>query len=205
MTDLQDKWQNWAREIAEIAQEHSPDDVFQHERSEYLLEIADAILDSGSRIKDFLSNGTPYIDGAPTVRLDVRGAVFRDGEILMVREARDGNWTLPGGWTDVGDAPAAAAEREVWEEAGFYVRAVKLIGVYDTNRGKFLELSHAYKLIFLCEIIAGAARPSFETSAVKFFAHDMIPSNFSGERTRMRHIQDAFAAAATPNWRTVFD
>ena len=105
----------------------------------------------------------------------------------------------------MGDAPAAAAEREVWEEAGFHVRAVQLIGVYDTNRGGILELSHAYKLIFLCEIIDGTARPSFETSEVKFFAHDAVPNNFSGERTHMRHIQDAFAAAATPNWCTVFD
>jgi ADP-ribose pyrophosphatase YjhB (NUDIX family) len=141
----------------------------------------------------------------PTVRVDVRGAVFRDGKLLMVREARDGNWTLPGGWTDVGDAPAAAAEREVWEEAGFHVRATRLVGVYDANRGGILELSHAYKLIFLCEIIDGAARPSFETSEVKFFGQDAIPTKFSGERTNMRHIRDVFAAAGAPAWRTVFD
>src|SRR6185437_7356906 len=72
--------------------------------------------------------------GYATPKVDVRAAVFRDDRILLVRERSDGRWTVPGGWADVGDSPAAAVEREVLEESGFEVRAVRLAAVYDRNR-----------------------------------------------------------------------
>lgn len=39
--------------------------------------------------------------GHATPKLDVRGAVFRDGGILLVQEAGDRGWSLPGGWADI--------------------------------------------------------------------------------------------------------
>jgi hypothetical protein len=72
--------------------------------------------------------------GYVTPKVDVRGAVFRGQEVLLVREALDGGWTLPGGWADVGESPARSVEREVWEEAGLRVHASRLVGVYDANR-----------------------------------------------------------------------
>ena len=44
--------------------------------------------------------------------MDVRGAVFRDDRILLVREASDGLWTLPGGWADVNQSAKECVERE---------------------------------------------------------------------------------------------
>jgi len=62
-----------------------------------------------------------------------------------------------------------------------------------------------YKLVFLCDLIDGEARPSSETSEVAFFGNDEIPAVLSGERTRPRQIQDAFAALADPLEPTQFD
>jgi ADP-ribose pyrophosphatase YjhB (NUDIX family) len=129
----------------------------------------------------------------------------RRPKLLMVRERGDSRWTLPGGWADVGDVPSEAAERETWEEAGFRVKARKLISVYDANRIGPLEFNHAYKLVFLCELIDGAPTPSNETSEVAFFAWDELPAALSGERTRPRHLADAFAALADPHVPTLFD
>jgi ADP-ribose pyrophosphatase YjhB (NUDIX family) len=112
---------------------------------------------------------------------------------------------MPGGWADVGDVPSQAAEREVLEEAGFEVKARKVIGVYDANRTGPLEIFHAFKIVFLCELIGGEPRPSIETSEVGFFGIEEIPLVLSGERTRPRHISDAFSALADPNFPTVFD
>jgi ADP-ribose pyrophosphatase YjhB (NUDIX family) len=137
--------------------------------------------------------------------MDVRGAVFRDGKLLLVREKMDGGWTMPGGWADVGDAPAAGAEREVWEESGFRVKARKVIGVYDANRMPPLELYHAVKLVFLCDIIGGEAQISNETTEVAFFAENEIPLPLSGERTRPRHIEHAFSALRDDYWQVHFD
>jgi ADP-ribose pyrophosphatase YjhB (NUDIX family) len=105
----------------------------------------------------------------------------------------------------VGDVPSEAAEREVWEEAGFRVEARRLIGVYDANRVGPLELFHAFKIVFLCDLIDGEARPSKETSEVVFFGPDEIPQVLSGERTKNRHIQDAFKALEKPDYPAVFD
>lgn len=202
------RWLIWAREIQALSQTgfHYAENEYQRQRYQRLYEIAAEIisvhtdLETSSLVKTFKSQ-----IGYATPRVDVRGAVFRDGKLLLVRERLDGGWTMPGGWADVGDLPSAAVEREVWEEAGFRVKARKVVGVYDANRADPLELFHAFKIVFLCEILSGEARPSNETSEVTFFGWDEIPGVFSGERTKLRHIQDAFAAYQDMTCPTVFD
>jgi ADP-ribose pyrophosphatase YjhB (NUDIX family) len=198
----------WAREIQAISQTgyYYSENDYQRQRYRRLSEIAAEIFNEHTHL------GYPeiidlFIDqtGYATPRVDVRGAVFCEGKILLVRERADGGWTLPGGWADVGDVPSQAAEREVLEEAGFHVSASKVVGVYDANRSDPLEIFHAFKIVFLCTILGGEARSSSETSEVKFFGRDEIPSQFSGERTRLRHILDAFAAYEDQKRSTIFD
>ena len=202
------RWLEWAREIQALAQTglYYAEDAYQRQRYGRLLEIAAEIISEHSRLEypDILVSFDSSI-GYATPKVDVRGAVFRDEKILLVRERSDGFWTLPGGWADVGDVPSYAVEREVWEEAGFKVKAHKIVGIYDANRSGSLELFHAYKIIFLCDLIGGEARPSSETSEVDFFGEDELPAKFSGERTNLRHILDAFACRETPENPTVFD
>jgi len=85
------------------------------------------------------------------------------------------------------------------------VRARKVVGVYDANRRNPLEFFHAFKIVFLCDILDGEARPSAETSEVAFFGMNEIPAAFSGERTTARHVRDAFASLDDPGRPTVFD
>jgi ADP-ribose pyrophosphatase YjhB (NUDIX family) len=202
------RWLEWAREIQALSQTgtHYAENEYQRERYHRLTEIAAEIINEYTVI-----GFEPLIDvflaqkGYATPKIDVRGAVFSKGKLLLVRERQDNGWTMPGGWADVGDVPSQAAEREVWEEAGFHVKARKLIGVYDANRVGPLELFHAFKLVFLCDLINGAARPSNETSEVAFFGKNEIPEVLSGERTRPRHIRDAFMVWEDPGISTVFD
>ncbi len=202
------RWLTWAREIQALAQtgrQYAVND-FQLERYRRLTEIAAEILCSQSGLDfDPLFDSFKAQPGYATPKVDVRSAVFRDGKLLLVEERIDGGWTLPGGWADVGDTPAGAAEREVWEEAGFRVKANRLIGVYDANRLQPLEVFHAFKLVFLCDLIDGEARPSNETSKVVFFGQDEIPPVLSGERTLPRHIVDAFQAYRDSQRPAVFD
>lgn len=202
------RWLDWAREIQALAQTGNTysENHWQTQRYERLMEIsaemigAHSDLPVASIVEDFNAQL-----GYATPKLDVRGAVFKNGKLLMVEEILDGGWTMPGGWADVGDTPTGAVEREVWEESGFIVKAYKLVGVYDANRVGPLQLYHAVKLVYLCDITGGEATSSDETSAVKFFAEDEIPSDLSGERTRPRHIQDAFAALADDNRLAVIE
>lgn len=202
------RWLEWAREIQALAQTstHYAENEFQRQRYQRLMEIAAEIVREHSNLEysTILETFTTPM-GYTTPRVDVRGAVFQEGKLLLVRERVDGAWTLPGGWADVGDIPSQAAEREVWEEAGFQVKAHKVIGIYDANRSGRLELFHAFKIVFLCNIIDGNIRPSLETSEVAFFGKDELPEPLSGERTKIRHIQDAFACLDNPDCPTVFD
>ena len=206
--DTPPHWLEWAREIQALSQTgyHYAHNDFERQRHQRLTEIAAEIISAHSNLPyEPLLNLFQAQSGYATPRVDVRGAVFQDGKILLVRERLDGGWTMPGGWADVGDVPSEATEREVWEEAGFRVKASKVIGVYDANRIGPLELFHAFKIVFLCDLIEGEARPSNETSEVGFFEKDAIPTPLSGERTKPRHILDAFAALQNPHCPTVFD
>jgi len=191
------KWLEWAREIQAISQTglHYAENDYQVQRYSRLNEISAEIISShvdmenSELIKIFHQQV-----GYATPRIDVRGAVFQAGKLLMVRERLDGGWTMPGGWVDVGDTPSGAVEREVYEESGFEVKSRKVIGLYDANRSDPLEIFHAFKIVFLCDILTGEARTSDETSEVEFYSKSELPNILSGERTRPRHLEDAFTA-----------
>ncbi len=122
--------------------------------------------------------------GYVTPKVEVRGATFRDGRVLLVRETADGRWTLPGGWADVNESPSQAVEKEIEQESGFRARAVKLAALYDRSRhGHGETLFHGWKAFFLCEITGGEARGSYETDAVGFFAPDDLPPMSLGRST----------------------
>lgn len=198
----------WAREIQALSQTgffYAQDD-YQRARCRRLMDIAAEMISENSRC-EFLQLAESFHSqiGYATPKVDVRAAIFRSGKLLLVRERADGGWTLPGGWADVGDVPSQAAEREAWEEAGYRVKARKVLGVYDANRFGPLDVFHAFKIVFLCDIIGGEARPSNETSEIAFFGSEEIPDILSPERTPPRLIKDAFAALADPECATVFD
>jgi len=202
------KWLEWAREIQSIAQTgaHFAENEYQLERFQRLSEIAAEIVSQYSELAFTpLANAFSAQIGYATPRVDVRAAVFRKDQLLMVRECQDGGWTMPGGWADVGDVPSQAAEREALEESGFIVKANRVIGIYDANRSGPLEVFHAVKIVYLCDLVGGEARPSRETSEVAFFGPDDLPGVLSGERTKPRHIADAYAVLANPNLPTAFD
>ena len=142
--------------------------------------------------------------GYATPKVDVRGAVIRDGKILLVQERADNCWAMPGGWADLGDSPAEMAVREIREESGLNVKAVKLIAIYDANRIQPFEFYHAYKIMFLCEILGGELATSYETLAVDFFDPQNLPP-LSKNRTNEAMIREAFAHFAEPARPADFD
>lgn len=148
-------------------------------------------------------------DGYVTPKMIVRAAVFsEDAEtpsILMVKEMADGRWTLPGGWIDLGESPAYAAEREVLEETGMRVTAIKLAAVFDKRRHDHPPAPHhAYLLFFLCRLDGGTLTPSIETTEVGWFPADQLPDLSTGRATG-NQILRMFQHFENPTLPTDFD
>jgi ADP-ribose pyrophosphatase YjhB (NUDIX family) len=201
-------WLAWAREIQALGQTGLTfsESEYDTQRYQRLMEIAAEIIHNHTG----LATG-PLLDsfsaqpGYATPKVDVRGAVLRDGRILLVQERSDERWCMPGGWADVGERPSTVVVREVWEESGFHVAPRKVLGVYDANRsGTPLEFYHAYKIVYLCELEGGRASPSSETLAVDFFSFDNLPP-LSANRTGERHLAEVQAHLWDPDRPAAFD
>ena len=202
------RWLQWAREIQAVSQTGLTYASSEYETQRYrrLTEISAEIVQEHTGLpqerlfQDFCTQA-----GYATPKVDVRGAVVRDGKILLVQERVDERWCMPGGWADVGDLPSEMVVREVWEESGFHVVPRKVVGVYDANRsGRPLELYHAYKVIFLCDLTGGEARPSEETLDARFFTFDYLPP-LSASRTHQRHLAEVEAHLREPDRPAAFD
>ncbi len=205
---MQPSWLDYARRLQAIAQSglaYSPN-PYDLERYETVREIAAQMMAAISAapvepIRVLFAGQSGYA----TPKVDVRGALFRDDRILLVREREDGGWTLPGGWADVGESPADATVREVREESGYQTRAVKLMALYDRNRHGHPPIPfHAYKLFFQCELLGGTPAPSSETTAVDWFAADALPA-LSTSRVTAAQIHRFFEHYRNPGWPTDFD
>jgi ADP-ribose pyrophosphatase YjhB (NUDIX family) len=202
------QWLHWAREIHQIGQTglYFTQNEFDRQRFQRLLEISAEMIsnhtdESLDEVKAALSAQPGYI----TPKVDVRGAVFKDDQILMVREMLDGLWSLPGGWADVNDAPSDMVEREVLEETGLKVKAKKIIGVYEANHDREpINVFHSYKVLFLCEYLQGSLKTSYETPEVRYYALDDLPQ-LSIFRTQERYIREAYLHLHDPTRPAVFD
>jgi len=204
------EWLKIARELHSMSQvglEHAANG-YDTERYTRLRELAAEIVSKQSTLsEEEVQKSFAMQPGYITPKVDVRAAIIHDGKILLVKEESDGRWSLPGGWADVGDTPSQAIIREVREESGFDVRVRNVVGVYDANRvpnEEWMPFYHAYKLLFLCEILGGEARSSHETPDVGFFALDQLPP-LSLFRTNRGIIEDAFEQAKNASKGTVFE
>jgi ADP-ribose pyrophosphatase YjhB (NUDIX family) len=182
------------------------EDAFDRLRYERIRELAAALVADGSdgdaaKVLDLFQLDAGYA----TPKVDVRGAAFRDGRVLMVREVSDGGWTLPGGWADVNQTAAECVVREIAEESGFEARALKLAAVHDyRKRNRLRHIDSIYKMFFICELVGGTARPSHETSEIAFFSRGELPTLSVG-RTTAEQLELMFRHAERPDLPTDFD
>lgn len=196
------------RRLLALAQSglHFTPQEYDRERYREVIDIATRLLSFESGIaSDRLRRTWLVEDGYATPKVDVRGAIFRDQRVLLVRETSDGQWTLPGGWADVNDSPSLAVEKEIEQESGFTARAMKLAAVYDRNKhGHPPYFFHAWKLFFVCEITGGAPRLSHETDGVEFFPLDALPGLSTGRSTATQ-IERMYQHHLHRDWPTEFD
>jgi 8-oxo-dGTP pyrophosphatase MutT (NUDIX family) len=70
-------------------------------------------------------------------------ALFRAGEVLLIERAFEplkGLWTLPGGRREAGESSEATAIREIAEEVGIHVRALRPVLIMPVAARFYLEV-----------------------------------------------------------------
>ncbi len=206
---MEPKWLQWAKSLQAIAQNGLTfaENQFDIERYEKIREIASEIMAENSNGKfEYIKNLFGNEEGYSTPKVDVRGVVFKDNKVLLVKEKADGGWTFPGGWADPNETPSESVEREVFEESGFVVKVKKVLAVYDrANQGHTPPFPyHVYKIFFHCELVGGEKSNSIETDGVDFFSMGNIP-NLSASRTSLGQIRKFFEHYNNPEMPTEFD
>lgn len=201
------QWLDWAKRLQALAQAGLTftKDEFDRERYVELQQIATEMFERQSDLSLDEVTKLTHVDGYPTPKLDVRGVVFRDDTILLVKERSDGLWTLPGGYCEVGLSPSQNIIKEIEEETGFHVVPVRLLALFDMHHHGHSPLSqHYYKLFIECELIGGEAQVSHETSEVAFFTREHLPP-LSTARNTQEQLHMCFEASWQKDWITLFD
>lgn len=199
-------------QLQAIAQtgKHYSKDVFDRERYEQLEVVSKKLTTqlvqnaSPKKLDIYFDSDTGYV----TPKVDIRAATFKNDKILLVREKSSGQWSIPGGWGDIGYSAADIAVKETFEEAGIKVKPLKMISIKDMQKNHYPKknLNYVYKLFFECAPEENDIHSGVETSDVKYFTlNEALNLDLSLARNMPDDFQRAFDCHHSNNWKTYFD
>lgn len=130
--------------------------------------------------------------------LGVRGAVLRDGEVMLVRHGYVPGWHLPGGGVEPGETFEEALAKELMEEANVRVTGTpKLHALFQNTNASARDHVAVY---VVREFDYGEPLPpSFEIKEAKFFPLDALPEETT-QATRRRLAEITGGAPPSQQW-----
>jgi len=163
-----------SRELAAMAQAGLTysKDPFDQERFLKLRTIAGELLQNPTR-PDFQ---WPEEHGYTTPKVGVRGVLFQNDHVLLVKERSSERWTLPGGWADINLTLRENVEREFFEETGYHVQAHAITSIVEMEKAGYpKQLYSIYKVFLLCDRIDGTPKTNIEVSEIAFHSMNNLP------------------------------
>ena len=156
MTDEHDLVR-WSEALAGIARTGLAftESLYERERYEEVLHVASDIhakisdsSNSEEKVAEWMKSVGEGVPGYVTPKVAI-GAVVgnEDGEILLIQRSDSGVWLFPTGFADIGYSAAEIAEKEVFEETGMHVEALRIISILDGVRAKFTRMP-LYSIVF---------------------------------------------------------
>nr|WP_219914651.1 NUDIX hydrolase [Thalassobacillus sp. CUG 92003] len=105
---------------------------------------------------------------------------------LLFQQRTDGGWGLPGGLMELGESLEETARREVKEETGLEVGALKLLGVFSGEAYYFKvangdELYSVTAVYLTEEVIGRVVIDRTESHDIQFFQLDDLPHGLTDE------------------------
>jgi len=122
-------------------------------------------------------------------RVAVGAIVFKDNKVLLVRRgkppARD-FWAIPGGSIKICETLQRAAEREIFEETGITIQALKPVFTFDyIERDEFGRARFHYVIIDLtAEYVAGEPRAGDDATEARWVSSQEIATLKVSSKTR---------------------
>ncbi|QMV40026.1 NUDIX hydrolase [Cohnella cholangitidis] len=121
----------------------------------------------------------------PVILVGVKVLVINEENEVLLQLRKNGLWAIPGGLMELGESTEETGRREVFEETGLHIGAMKLIGVYS-GKDQFLKLDNGDEFYAVTvayttkEITGGAlAADGVEGTEVKFFKLSHLPDGFN--------------------------
>lgn len=112
----------------------------------------------------------------------VRVILVKEGRVLLVRHTYRSGWHLPGGGIKRRETVETAARREVREEAGAEMGAVRLVGVFHN----FEDYASGHNILFACEDFVVNGSPDHEIAEARSFTLEELPEDmFRGHRQKV--------------------
>ena len=141
------------------------------------------------------SNPVPVDDLRPTPAVGI--VCVRGEEVLLIRRGtppKQGEWSIPGGRIETGEASKAAALRELKEETSVNAVLVGLLDVVDAvfhNRTGNLITRHYVLIDYAAKWISGEPVAGDDAAEARFFHQSELESIELWSETR-RIIQKGF-------------
>ncbi len=101
--------------------------------------------------------------------------ILRAREVLLVRRIFEpflAHWSIPAGFVNAFEDPAAAALRECREETGL---TVELDGLFDILTGREHSRGSDILLVYRANVLSGTLNPSDDADEAGWFSLDELP------------------------------
>lgn len=134
----------------------------------------------------------------PTISVGVGAVVLNDqGQILLVKHVPrrgdfwGGQWMVPGGGLELGEALEEGVVREVEEETHLKVEVLRHVSTLDriVREGDEVKL-HVVYVDFLVRPVGGDLRPSSDVGAARWFSRDEIEAHWDDIHVDTRRLLD---------------
>ncbi|MBJ69565.1 MAG: hydrolase [Acidimicrobiaceae bacterium] len=223
MTDEQNLVR-WSEALAGIARTGLAftENLYERERYEEVLNVAADIqshisssVQPDQKVEEWMRSIGEGTAGYVTPKVAIGAVVGNDdGELLLIQRSDSGVWLFPTGFADVGYSAAEIAEKEVLEETGMEVEAVRIISILDGVRGGFTRMP-LYSIVFQCKVVGGTLKPHpLECDDVGFFSQSSLPEPLAGsgnwveqafKAVRDEPIEVQFDTPRRPAWKSPED